>query len=484
MESVPLERIDEDIWEIPTSFREGMRVPGRVYADEELIEGMKGDRTLLQCSNVAHLPGIYKFAVTLPDGHEGYGFPIGGVAATDYEEGVISPGGVGYDINCGVRLLTTNIDAKDLEPRVRAVAEILFKRVPSGLGSQRKQFRLDEGELKTLVEEGASWLIERGMGRPEDAGNCEEQGSMAGADPEKLSKRALQRGLAQVGTLGSGNHFLEVQRVDEIYQPETAKTFGIHSLNQVTVMIHTGSRGFGHQVCSDYLKTMDGTMEKYHVRLPDRELACAPAQSPEAADYRGAMACAVNFAFCNRQSVTHWVRESFEEVLGHPSEDMGLDIVYDVAHNIAKLETHTVEGVNRRVWVHRKGATRAFPPGSAEIPARYRGAGQPVFIPGTMGTSSFVLAGAPRSMELTFGSTPHGAGRVLSRSAAKRSYRGEEVQRSLRERGIHVLTDSMVGLAEEASGAYKNVERVVDVSDRLGIGIKVARLRPIAVVKG
>ena len=335
-----------------------------------------------------------------------------------------------------------------------------------------------------MVRDGVDWLIERDMGRNEDAEHCEERGRMKEADPDVLSDRAISRGLAQVGTLGSGNHFLEVQRVEEIFDQDTAMNFGLKEPNQITLMIHTGSRGFGHQVCSDYLKVMDKAVSRYNIQLPDRELACAPAKSREGEEYRKAMACAVNFAFCNRQAITHWVRESFEEVFGRPSEDMGMNLIYDVAHNIVKDETHRIDGKKCRVWTHRKGATRAFPPGSTEIPGKYRGTGQPVFIPGTMGTSSYVLAGTGKAMEKTFGSTPHGAGRVMSRTKAKRTHWGEDVQDELRNRGIYVMTASTVTLAEEVSDAYKDVERVVDVTDNLGIGKRVARLRPLAVVKG
>ncbi len=482
--NVPLEKINEYTWQIPVSYKEGMRVPGRVYADERLLKKMRSDRTLDQCANVAHLKGIYKYAITLPDGHEGYGFPIGGVAATDYDEGVVSPGGVGYDINCGVRLLTTNLEESDVRPKLEALAETLFDNVPSGLGSSRKKFRLSRSELDNMVSLGVPWLIDRGMGRPEDAEHCEEEGCMKGANPDKLSDRARQRGLAQVGTLGSGNHFLEIQTVGDIFDERTAKVFGITHVGQVTVMIHTGSRGFGHQVCSDYLRIMERAMSKYDIILPDRELACAPGNSREAQDYYQAMACAVNYAFSNRQAITHWVRESFEQVLKRPAEEFGLSLVYDVAHNIVKQEEHQIDGGRRKVWIHRKGATRAFGPGQDEIPVDYRSTGQPVFIPGTMGTSSWVLVGRKDAMELTFGSTPHGAGRVLSRSAAKRQFWGGDVKKQLEQRGMAVRVASQAVLAEEASGAYKDVDKVVDVTQKLGIGSMVAQLIPLAVVKG
>jgi tRNA-splicing ligase RtcB len=481
---VPLERIGEYTWRIPQIYKEGMRVPGRVYADDELIEKIKSDRTLDQCANVAHLPGIYKYAITLPDGHEGYGFPIGGVAATDYEAGVISPGGVGYDINCGVRLLITNLTAKDVQPKLKELGDILFRNVPSGLGSRRKRFRLSKRELDSLITEGVPWLVDEEMGWNEDIGHCEEEGCMENASSDRVSERAKKRGLSQVGTLGSGNHFLEVGKVDKIYQPKTAKIFGITNEEQLTIMIHCGSRGFGHQVCSDYLRVMERASHKYKIELPDRELACAPSQSKEAQDYHQAMACAVNYAFCNRQAITHWVRESFEQVFNKSAENFGLDLVYDVAHNIAKIEEHRVDGERRKVWVHRKGATRSFGPGQQEVPTDYRTVGQPVFIPGTMGSSSWVLVGTNKAMEVSFGSTAHGAGRLMSRSAAKRRFWGGDVKKSLESRGMVVRAASQVVLAEEASGAYKDVDKVAEVSDQLGIASKVARLVPLAVIKG
>jgi tRNA-splicing ligase RtcB len=482
-EQVPLEKIDNCMWRIP-KYKPGMRVPGIVFANEALLEKMKTDRTLWQCTNVAHLPGIQKHAITLPDGHEGYGFPIGGVAATDYEEGVISPGGVGYDINCGVRLLSTTLTEQELRPKLAQLADAIFSNVPSGLGSSRKDFRVSNGDLDRLAVEGVNWVIKKGLGWPEDAEHCEEGGCMKNADPSKVSSTAKSRGLNQIGTLGSGNHFLEIQQVDKILDSRTAKTFGIEHEGQVTVMIHCGSRGFGHQVCSDYLRVMERAVQKYRITLPDRELACAPGNSDEAQDYVQAMACAVNYAFCNRQAIMHWVRQSFQQVFHEDPEKFGLKLVYDVAHNIAKTETHKVNGTSKKVWVHRKGATRAFPPEHAEIPADYRSAGQPVLIPGSMGTSSWVLVGTERAMELTFGSTAHGAGRMMSRSAAKRQFWGGDIKAALEKRGIVVRAASASVLAEEADPAYKNVDIVADVSDSIGIATKVARLVPIAVVKG
>ena len=479
---IPLNKIDEYIWEIP---REGdMRVPGRVYADKELIQKIQDDKTLWQCKNVTHLPGIYKYAITLPDGHQGYGFPIGGVAATDYEEGVISPGGVGYDINCGVRLLTTTIELKNMRPKIKELTETLFRNIPSGLGSSRQKFKLDKNELDNLVTQGTRWLIERDMGWGEDAEHCEENGCMKDANPNKISERAKQRGLSQVGTLGSGNHFLELQRVDEIFNERAAKTFGITHEEQVTVMIHSGSRGFGHQICSDYLQVMERALNKYNIKVPDKQLACTPGQSKEGRDYFEAMACAVNYAFCNRQAMTHWTRESFSQVFKEPAENFGLNLVYDVAHNIVKREEHDIGGKTRKVWTHRKGATRAFPEGHSEIPSNYRQVGQPVIIPGTMSTESWLMVGKPKAMDLTFGSTPHGAGRLLSRSAAKRRFWGGDVKKELENRGMVVMAASQVILAEEASGAYKEVDRVIEVGHKLGFAGKVARLKPLAVIKG
>jgi tRNA-splicing ligase RtcB len=482
-ERVSLEKVNDYMWQIP-KYKSAMRVPGMVFANEALLDKMKTDRTLWQCTNVAQLPGIYKYAITLPDGHEGYGFPIGGVAATDYEDGVISPGGVGYDINCGVRLLSTTLSEKDIRPKLAPLTETIFRNVPSGLGSRRKDLTVSNRDLETLAVEGVQWLIDRGLGWAEDAEHCEEGGRMANANPDKVSNTAKNRGLTQIGTLGSGNHFLEIQKVDKIFNEKTAKVFGLTHEGQVTVTIHCGSRGYGHQVCSDYLRVMEHAVQKYKISLPDRELACAPGNSNEAKDYIEAMACAVNYAFCNRQAIMHWVRQSFQQVYREDPEKFGLKLVYDVAHNIAKAEMHKVEGVEKRVWVHRKGATRAFPAGHSDIPKDYRSEGQPVLIPGSMGTSSWVLVGTEKAMDLTFGSTAHGAGRMMSRSAAKRQYWGGDVKAGLEKRGIIVRAASASVLAEEADAAYKNVDVVADVSDRVGIATKVARLVPIAVVKG
>jgi len=482
-EKVPIQKINDYMWQIP-KYKPEMLVPGMIFASQTLLEKMKTDRTLWQCSNVAQLPGIYKHAVTLPDGHEGYGFPIGGVAATDYEKGVISPGGVGYDINCGVRLLSTTITEEEIRPKLSLLAESIFRNVPSGLGSRRKDLTISNRDLEDLAVDGVQWLIDRGLGWSGDAEHCEEGGCMLNANPDKVSKTAKSRGLTQIGTLGSGNHFLEIQKVDKIFNEKTAKAFGIEQEGQVTVMIHCGSRGYGHQVCSDYLRVMEHAVEKYNIKLPDRELACAPGNSQEARDYIEAMACAVNYAFCNRQAIMHWVRQSFQQVYGQDPEKFGLKLVYDVAHNIAKAEVHNIENQSKKVWVHRKGATRAFPPGHSDVPDDYRSEGQPVLIPGSMGTSSWVLVGTQKAMDLTFGSTAHGAGRMMSRSAAKRQYWGGDIKAGLEKRGITVRAASASVLAEEADSAYKNVDMVAETSDNVGIATKVARLVPLAVVKG
>lgn len=484
--SVPLQRINEYMWRIPDSFKQGMSVPGLVLADEKLLEKMRSDRTLIQCANVATLPGIYKYSITLPDGHEGYGFPIGGVGAFDAETGVVSPGGVGYDINCGVRLVKTNLTVKDIKPVLKQLTVMLFRNVPSGLGSRRKDLRVTSRDLDELMVEGAGWAVKHGLGWDEDLEYCEERGSIHGADPSKVSHTSRSRGEPQIGTLGSGNHFLEIDVVDRIEDPKVAKVFGIEKEGQIMVLIHTGSRGFGHQICSDYLRVMERAMHKYGIHVPDRELACVPASSQEGEDYVKAMKCGVNYAFANRQAIMHWVRESFSSVFKASPEDLDMHLVYDVAHNIAKLEEHIVDdkGTKRKVYVHRKGATRAFPAGRPEIPAKYRNVGQPVLLPGSMADSSWVLVGTPKSMELTFGSTAHGAGRLLSRAKAKERWRGEVIKREMERQGIVVEAASLSVLSEEASGAYKPCDLVAEVSHIVGIATKVARLIPIAVVKG
>lgn len=482
-QGAPLKRVDKYVWEIPKSYRPGMNVPGRIYASEELIEKMKTDYTLEQCANVAHLPGIYKWSITLPDGHEGYGFPIGGIAATDYEEGVISPGGVGYDINCGVRLVRTNLTEQDVRPVLPKLVDMLFDYIPSGLGS-KGQVRVTPMELDKVVKEGVNWAIDKGYGWPEDGKRCEEKGCMETADPGKVSSVAKNRGSSQLGSLGSGNHFLEIERVDKILDPATAKHLGIEREGQILVLIHTGSRGYGYQVCSDYLRVMERAVQKYNIRLPDRQLACAPAKSPEAQDYFPAMSSACNFAWANRQMILHWTRQAFEKTLGRPADALDMHLIYDVCHNIAKIEEHQVNGGRKKVFVHRKGGTRAFPPGHKDLPADYRSIGQPVIIPGSMGTSSWVLKGTEKAMELTFGSTAHGAGRFLSRSAAKRRWWGSNVKKELEHKGILLRAADMATVSEEAPGAYKDVDAVVEVSHQVGIATKVVRLVPIACTKG
>ncbi len=478
-----IKQIDDVRWEIPQDHKRGMRVPVRIYADAELLNEMKRDMTLEQATNVSFLQGIYKYSIALPDGHQGYGFPIGGVAATDAETGVISPGGVGYDINCGVRLLHTNLEKKDVEPKLRDLVDALFRNVPSGLGSRGKM-RLTRAQLDEVLENGARWGVEQGFGWQEDLERLEEGGCMAGAEAGRVSPRAKERGLPQLGSLGSGNHFLEIQVVDKIFDPEVASKFGLTHEGQVTVMIHTGSRGLGHQVCSDYLRTMERAVHQYKIVLPDRELVNVPVTSPEGQAYFSAMACAANYAWTNRQMIVHWVRQSFEQVLGRDAESLGLHIIYDVAHNIAKLEEHRIDGELKKVYVHRKGATRAFGPGHPDIPSIYREVGQPVLIPGDMGTASYVLVGTEQAMQETFASTAHGAGRRMSRTAARKQYWGENVRKELESKGIIVRAAKVTMIAEEAPGSYKDIHKVCEVSHKAGIARMVARLKPMGVAKG
>lgn len=478
-----LRQIDAYRWEIPVESVPGMRVPGRIYADEALIEQIREDQAITQVANVATLPGIVGRSVAMPDIHWGYGFPIGGVAAMDLDEGVISPGGVGYDINCGVRLISTRLTEDEVRPHIEHLASSLFHNVPSGVGATGR-IKLSADDLDAVLRDGAAWVVRRGLGWSRDLDRIEARGAIPGADPEQVSRRAKSRGIDQIGTLGSGNHFLELQRVDEIFDPAAADAFGLRHRGQVTVLLHCGSRGLGHQVCDDYLATSGRVLSTYGITLPDRQLACVPLASPEGRNYLAAMAAAANFAFANRQVITHWVRESFEAVFGRSGEDLGLEIVYDVAHNIAKVEDHTVDGRPVRVCVHRKGATRGFPAGHAEVPEEYRSVGHPVLVPGDMGRYSFVLVGTERAMAETFGSAPHGAGRVRSRGEAKRLLRGVDLVDQLARRGVIVRAQSRGLLAEEASEAYKDVAEVVRASDGAGLTRKVARLRPLAVIKG
>lgn len=472
-----LVRLDDTLWEIPAERRADMRVPARVFADLDLLEAILGDRSLEQLQNVATLPGIVDAALAMPDIHEGYGFPVGGVAATELPDGIVSPGGVGYDINCGVRLLVLPVGLEHIGARVETLVHELSRAIPAGMG-RGGPLELDDAGLDEVLREGSPALLARGIGSAEDVEHTESGGRLPGAEPPAVSERARLRGRNQLGTLGSGNHFAELQVVSHIADPVTAETFGL-AAGRLTVLIHTGSRGLGHQVCSDHVRAMDAVRERYGIRLPDRQLACAPASSPEGRAYLAAMACAANFAFANRQAITHAARTAIEHVLG-PEVARGTRQVYDVAHNVAKLERHG----GRDLCVHRKGATRAFPAGSPDVPAAYRPVGQPVFVPGSMGTASWVLAGEPTSMQRSFGTTCHGAGRAMSRTGARRRTSGAELRRQLEAQGIVVRCPSNRGLAEEAPFAYKDVEHVVDVVARAGLARKVAQLRPLGVVKG
>ncbi len=475
-------RIEDFIWELPADYRDDMRVPARVFADDALFDAAFRDRTVEQLINTATLPGIVQYAMALPDMHQGYGFPIGGVAGIDARSGVISPGGVGYDINCGVRLLASHLDLEEFAPLRDDVMTALDQSCPSGLGGDGR-VRVNKRELDDLVSSGGAWALKKGLARREDIERTEEQGSLPGADPSHVSKRAKDRGLTQVGSLGSGNHFLELDVIRAIYDAEAARAFGLRE-GQVVVQIHCGSRGFGHQVCDDYVKSLQSAVDKYHIDLPSRQLVCAPIESPEGQAYYGAMACAVNYAFVNRQVLAMGAREAFERALAGKVSDFGLYQVYDVAHNIAKFEDHVVNGDRRRLCIHRKGATRCFPSGHEGVPAVYQAVGQPVLVPGSMGTASYVLVGQPRAMSLTFGSTCHGAGRTMSRTQARKQVWGHDLREELEARGIAVRASSMKGLAEEAPKAYKDVSRVVETVHGLGIAHKVARLEPIGVIKG
>jgi tRNA-splicing ligase RtcB len=476
-----LKRINETMLELPVGYKPGMRVKGIIYVDTKLGEELEA-RCIEQVANVATLPGIVRASMAMPDIHSGYGFAIGGVAAFDLEDGVVSPGGVGYDINCGVRLLRSNLRREDVVPRLKDLAKALFHTVPSGVGSKGR-IKLDVEQERKVYVRGARWAVEQGMGEHTDLEHTESGGCLEGADPDKISAKAAERGSAQIGTLGSGNHFLEIQHVDEIYDEQAANALGLFK-GQVTVMIHCGSRGFGHQVCTDFLEVMHRAVQKYGIELPDRELACAPFKSTEAQDYLGAMRAAANYAWANRQCIMHWTRETFLRELNIGPSELGMSLVYDVAHNVAKVEDHEVDGSKKKLVVHRKGATRAFPPGHPELPDAYRHMGQPVLIPGDMGRASFVLLGTEEAMKQTWGSTCHGAGRVLSRHAAIRASKGRAIWRELEDRGIIVMSAGRRTLAEEMSEAYKDVSDVVDVVARAGISKKVARLRPMGVVKG
>lgn len=480
MSDVKLRRLDQYRWEVP---KEGaMRVPGIIYASEKLMRAMGQDESPRQVANVAQLPGIVKHSLAMPDMHWGYGFPIGGVAAFELEGGVVSPGGVGYDINCGCRLMVTNLRHEEVRPQIAKIVTALFQHVPSGVGS-KGALKLARSEEKKVLAEGARWAVKNGYGSTGDLESMEDGGCLAGADPEEVSERALERGKDQVGTLGSGNHFLEVEVVEEIFDGETASALGIE-VGQVAVMIHSGSRGLGHQVCDDYLARLVKHVDKLGIALPDRQLACAYIQSPEGRQYLSAMACAANYAWANRQMLMHWTGEALERALGLSPRDLGMRLVYDVCHNIAKIEEHVVDGKKMTLCVHRKGATRAFPPGHPALPEKFRKTGQPVLIPGDMGTGSYVLAGTEKAMEETFGSTCHGAGRVMSRAAAIKASKGRAISREMEDRGVLVMAAAKGTLAEEIPEAYKNIDEVVNVVHGAGLSRKVARLKAIGCIKG
>ena len=476
-----LRRIDETKIEIPIDYKQGMRVKGIIYVDEILQKDLE-DQAIDQVANVATLPGIVGSSMAMPDVHTGYGFAIGGVAAFDLEDGIVSPGGVGYDINCGVRLLKSNLLREDVLTKMKDLVSILYNEIPSGVGSKGR-IRLGPDDEKKILLKGARWAVEQGFGDASDLEKIESGGCIDGADPSLISKKAYERGRAQQGTLGSGNHFLEVQYIDEIYDEKAANSLGFF-LGQVTVMIHTGSRGFGHQVCTDFLEVMGKAAGKYKIELSDKELACAPFSSPEAWDYLAAMRAAANYAWANRQCIMHWTREAFFKVFSISPKKLGMELIYDVAHNIAKIEEHEVNGRKMKLIVHRKGATRAFPPGHPELPEIYRPLGQPVLIPGDMGRASYVLLGTEKAMKETFGSTCHGAGRIMSRHQAIKKAKGRAIWREMEDKGIIVRSAGRETLAEEMSEAYKDVSDVVEVVHKAGISKKVARLRPIGVIKG
>lgn len=475
-----IQQIDECLYEIPK--HGGMRVPGRIYGNEQVLTDLHQDESIRQVVNVAHLPGIVGYSLAMPDIHWGYGFPIGGVAAMNMEEGVVTPGGIGYDINCGVRLLRTDLMAADILPKLRNLIDTLFQYVPSGVGSE-SGLRPSKDEFRRLLVQGAKWAISHGYGKQEDLEFIEENGCIANADPDLVSSRAIERGLTQIGTLGSGNHFLEVDEVVEIYDPVAANVLGL-SLGQIAIQIHTGSRGFGHQVCEDYIKVMTKALHTYNIEVPDRQLCCAPLTSPEGKNYCAAMACAANYAFVNRQMIKHCAEEALLKSLGIIPKQLNLTLIYDICHNIGKFEEHEVNGKKQRVFVHRKGATRAFAPNHHSLPNKYRKIGQPVLIPGDMGRYSFVTLGTEKAMQHTFGSSCHGAGRSLSRSDALRSVKHRNLIREMEDRGVLVAVQSRATLGEEVPEAYKDVQDVVNIMDQSGISKKVLKLKPLAVTKG
>ncbi len=480
----PLEKKSKYVYEIPKSYKREMRVNGRIYADERLIKSIRQDNAPEQVANVASLPGIIEASQAMPDIHWGYGFPIGGVAAIDIdkEKGIISPGGVGYDINCGVRLVKTNLELDRVESNKKKLIREMFNNVPAGVGKSSK-VRLKKGELEEALDHGVEWAVDRGYGWEEDLKRIEDNGRMESADSEKVSKKAKDRGAPQLGTLGGGNHFLEVQKVEEIFDDEAAEAMGLEE-GMVTAMIHTGSRGCGHQIATDYIDEMERAVRKYNIDLPDKQLACAPFDSDEGQDYFKAMSCGANYAWTNRQLILHWVRESFENVFDESAEDMDMQMIYDVCHNIAKKEEHEVDGKKKDIIVHRKGATRAFAPGRKEVPKKYRDIGQPVLIPGDMGTASYVMMGTQHAMDRSWGSTCHGAGRVMSRTGARKKFNTNQIKKDLSDRGIYVKAASNKVLLEESPGAYKDVNNVVEVTHNAGLSKIVAKLVPLGVVKG
>ena len=479
-----LQKRDGQRWELPADYKDGMRVPGMVFADGGLLGLIKEDPCLEQVANVAFLPGIVGHSLAMPDIHWGYGFPIGGVAATRADgDGVVSPGGVGFDINCGMRLLRTDLTEPEVRPRLNDLIDTLYRDIETGVG-RGSRLKLSATDIDEVLTRGAEWAVEQGLGDPEDIKLTEEEGRMSGVDPEVVGERPKKRGGSQLGSLGSGNHFLEVQAVDEILDPNAAEVMGIAEEGQVVVMIHTGSRGLGHQVCTDSLKVIEAAARSYDIQLPDRQLAAVPVSSPEGERYMEAMRGAANFAWANRQCIAHWARMSFEQVMGRSWEELGMRQVYDLSHNMAKIEEHQVDGVPQSLCVHRKGATRSFPPGHPDIPERYREIGQPVLIPGDMGRYSFVAVGVPRAMEVSFGSCCHGAGRVQSRTRAKKMLKGQDIRGDLERQGIIAKAQGWASLAEEAPIAYKDVNDVVRVAEQAGLCRNVARLRPLGVIKG
>lgn len=480
--SVSLTKIGSCKYEIPSTEKKGMRVPGIIYANDELLNGIRADESLNQVMNVATLPGIVKASAAMPDIHLGYGFPIGGVAAFDWDDGIISPGGVGFDINCGIRLIKTNLSEKEVVSKIKTLIDAMFENVPSGVG-RKGRLNMEWSKMENVLSEGVKAAVRDGYGWDRDLERIEDYGGMKFADRSKVSRKARERGFSQLGSLGAGNHFLEVQVVDKIFDREVATRFGLKE-GQVTIMIHTGSRGFGHQVATDYLEVVIGAMKKFGIYVPDKQLASAPLKSREAEDYIGAMGSAANFGFTNRELITHWIRESFHNTFHRDPEEMSMDIVYDVAHNIAKTEEHLVDGQRAKVIVHRKGATRAFPAGRNELPAMYQETGHPVIIPGTMGTASYVLVGTPKALDETFGSTCHGSGRVMSRTKAVKQFSDQSIRDDLSRKGIYVRAATKYVLQEEAPMAYKDVNQVVNSVECAGLSKLVAKLRPIGVMKG